>query len=71
MPLFGHERLLCPSSLQMPQQRLRFVGGGRSVPETSSGAGVPCLLDPDGRGTAGNGQVASLSLSGQNGRMLS
>ena len=39
--------------------------------ETSSGAGVPYLLGPDGRGTSGNGLVTSLSLSGQNGRMLS
>ena len=55
----------------MPQQRLSFVGGGRSVLKMSSGVDVPCLLVPDGRSTLGSGQVTSLSLSGQNGRMLS
>ena len=69
--MLGHERLLCPSSLQTPQ-RLRLQGGSTfSSPLVgATRAGVPGALVVV-RGTPGNGQVMSLSLSGQNSRMWS
>ena len=69
--MLGQEQLLCPSCLQVPHQCLRFGGG--SIASSAGGCvgrgGVPGALP--GLGTSGKRQVVSLSLSGQNGRMLS
>ena len=75
--LFGHVRLLCPSCLQSPQDRLRLGGGGRlsfsvdGVGRVGGGrAGVPGVLEL-GLGTSEKGQVMSASPSAQNCRILS
>ena len=69
--LLGHERLLCPCCLQVPHRRFRLDGGSRSSLTVGCGGrtGVPGVLT--GVGTLGNGQVVSLSPSGQKGRILS
>ena len=77
--LSGHDLLLCPILLQVPQRRL-FLGGGHgdgasssllssSTSPIASSTGV--LAQLPGFGTDGSGQVMSRSSSGQNSQIES
>ena len=72
--LLGLVWLLCPTSLQLPQERLRFAGEGVCSSATSDGMGcsrAAGVVARPGSGMLGFGHVMSLSSSGQNGLICS
>ena len=74
--LAGHDRALCPVSLQIPQSRGLFARGSEVVEGSAEKEvvvverGVVVEGFVPGSGAVGSGQVMSLDSSGQNSLIL-